>query len=95
MPTGYQELLVALLLTSIEILKHGSDQKGERADLKEQHQEPRPARGTGNGTSALLGDHPQVHHDQLVGIASRRAHKIVSDLDAGELLWSGWQRGRA
>jgi hypothetical protein len=32
-----------------------------------------------------------VHHDQLVGIASRRAHKIVSDLDAGELPWPGWK----
>ena len=24
-------------------------------------------------------------------VATRRAHKIVSDLDAGELLWPGWR----
>ena len=28
-------------------------------------------------------------------VARAKAHQLVRDLDAGELLWPGWQRGRA
>jgi hypothetical protein len=37
----------------------------------------------------------QVHGKPHQTIASRRAHRLISDLDAGELIWPSWkEKGR-
>ena len=39
--------------------------------------------------------HPGGHPGGQYSVASKRAHQIVCDLDAGELLWPGWKKARA